>query len=186
MDRIFSKAVLNGMYSFHASAAAYAEFWSNSFSQDSHSISRRQIWHAFVQESVRYVSVSSAINLVLQDGLAIEEVTKEAFNVLGEDGLIRVADGHQCSECTQPYKKTADVITGDDPAALVGVDEQRAVPVLVGEGADLAVQDATRARLNVLNPQSTSDDMDVDDGVVTMVILDGIVMGPSVSVSNKI
>ena len=53
-----------------------------------------------------------------------------------------MADGHQCSECTQPYKRVADVITGDDPAALVGVDEQRAVPVLVGDGADLAVQDA--------------------------------------------
>ena len=37
VDRIFSKAVLNGMYSFHASAAAYAEFWSNSFS---HQITR--------------------------------------------------------------------------------------------------------------------------------------------------
>jgi hypothetical protein len=182
VDRVFSKAVLNGMYSFHASAAAYAEFWSNSFSHNSHPITRRQIWHAFVQESVRYVSMSSAINLELQDGLAIDEVAKEAFNVLGEEGIIRVADGHQCSECTQPYKTTADVITGDDPAALVGVDEQRAVPVLIGEGADLAVQDASQARLNALNPQPASDHMDVDHGSVTMVILDGIVMGPSVSV----
>ena len=31
VDRIFSNAVLNGMYSFHASAAAYMEFWNNSF-----------------------------------------------------------------------------------------------------------------------------------------------------------
>jgi hypothetical protein len=182
VDHIFSKAVLNGMYSFHASAAAYAEFWSNSFSHGSHPITRRQIWHAFVQESVRYVSETSEINLELQDGLAIDEVAKEAFNVLGENGIIRVADGHQCSECTQPYKSTADVITGEDPAALVGVDEQREVPVLVGEGADLAVQDATRARMNALHPQPANDDMDVDHGSVTMVILDGIVMGPSVSV----
>jgi hypothetical protein len=185
VDRIFSKAVLNGMYSFHASAAAYAEFWSNSFSHNSRPITRRQIWHAFVQESVRYISMASSINLELQDGLAIDEVTKEAFNVLGEDGIIRVADGHQCSECTQPYKTVADIITADDPAALVGVDEQREVPVLDGEGADLAVQDAARARLNAQNPQSASDDMDVDRGSVTMAVLDGIVMGPPVSVPNK-
>ena len=31
VDRVFSKAVLNGIYSFHASTAAYAEFWTNSF-----------------------------------------------------------------------------------------------------------------------------------------------------------
>ena len=186
VDRIFSKAVLNGMYSFHASAAAYAEFWSNSYSHDSHPVTRRQIWHTFVQESVRYISMASSINLELQDGLAIDEVTKEAFNVLGEGGIIRVADGHQCSECAQPYKTVADIITGDDPAALVGVDEQREVPALDGEGADLAVQDAARARFNALNPQPANDNMDVDHRAVTMVILDGIVMGPSVSVSNKI
>jgi hypothetical protein len=187
VDRIFSKAVLNGMYSFHSSASAYAEFWSNSFSQSSSQISRRQIWHTFIQESVRYVSAASMIDLELQDGLSIEEVTKEAFNVLGEDGIIRVADGHECTECTQPYKMAADIITGDDPAALVGVDEQREVPVLVGDGADLAVQDATRARLNALNAQPANDDnMDIDHGSVTMVVLDGIVMGPQVSISNII
>jgi hypothetical protein len=80
----------------------------------------------------------------------------------------------------------ADIITADDPAALVGVDEQREVPVLDGEGADLAVQDAARAHLNAQNPQPASDDMDVDRGSVTMAVLDGIVMGPPVSVSNKI
>ncbi len=31
VDCVFSKAVLNGIYSFHASTAAYAEFWTNSF-----------------------------------------------------------------------------------------------------------------------------------------------------------
>jgi hypothetical protein len=165
---------------------SYAKFWSNSFSHSSHPITLRQIWHVFVQESVHYVSESSAINLELQDGLAIDEVTKEAFNVLGENGIIRVADGHQCSECTQPYKRTVDVITGEDPAALVGVDEQREVPVLVGEGADLAVQDATRARINALHPQPANDDMEVDHGSVTMAVLDGIVMGPPVSVLLEI
>ena len=31
VDHIFLTAVLNGMYSFHASSSAYVEFWNNSF-----------------------------------------------------------------------------------------------------------------------------------------------------------
>jgi CxC5 like cysteine cluster associated with KDZ transposases len=31
VDRSFSKAVMNGMFSFHASSQAYAQFWNNSF-----------------------------------------------------------------------------------------------------------------------------------------------------------
>ncbi|KAF8998030.1 hypothetical protein BDQ17DRAFT_1391787 [Cyathus striatus] len=31
VDRAFSQSVLNGIYSFHASAAAYTEYWNNSF-----------------------------------------------------------------------------------------------------------------------------------------------------------
>ena len=185
VDRIFSKAVMNGMYSFHASAAAYAEFWSNSFAGDSKDITRRQIWHTFIQESVRTISAASDIHFELLDGLSINEVTKEAFNILGEDGMIRAADQHECSECAQPYKKTADTLTGDDPTALVGVDEQREVPVLVGDGADLAVQNAAQAREDALNSAQAADNMEVDDddtdddpGLVTMVVMDGVVMGP--------
>jgi hypothetical protein len=77
--------------------------------------------------------------LELLDGLPIDEVTKHAFNTLGENGIIRSAQNHFCSECTQDYKRAADRITGDDPAALVGIDENRSVPVLQGEDADLAV-----------------------------------------------
>jgi len=35
VDRIFMRGVINGMYSFHASAAAYTEYWTNSFSSHS-------------------------------------------------------------------------------------------------------------------------------------------------------
>jgi len=31
VDCIFANSILNGMYSFHASAAAFSEFWTNSF-----------------------------------------------------------------------------------------------------------------------------------------------------------
>jgi len=79
IDRIFSKAVLNGMYSFHRSSAAYAEFWNDSFwstqQEKSRKISCWQIWQAFVHESLHTVAKVSDINLVLPDGLPIGEVT---------------------------------------------------------------------------------------------------------------
>jgi hypothetical protein len=181
VDRIFSGAVLNGAYSFHASSSALAEFWTDSFwsTQESASkkITRRQMWQAFVQESIRRVAASSNHGLELPDRLAIGEVVKQAFTILGENGIIRSADQHFCSGCTQPFKRVADKITGEDPAALLGVDDNCTVPVLTGENAGQAVQDAAQARLRA------EDIMDIDEGddsikaPVKMVVMDGIVMG---------
>jgi hypothetical protein len=153
VDRSFSQAVWHGLYSFHASAAAYTEYWNNSFGRNQivqfKQVTRRQIWQAFVQESIRSIASMSDIDLVLQDGLSIDEVTKEAFDILGANGVIRVAGAHSCSECSQEYKATADVIP-------------------------TATSDAEGA--------SASDDthMQVDKAFVQMVVLDGIVTGPSV------
>ena len=117
VDRIFSNAVVNGMYSFHASASAYMEFWNNSFGKmQQHTrspLSRRQIWQAFVQESVCTIANSANIELSLRDNLAIDEITKQAFSILGEDGIIRAADQHACQECTQNYR-TNTTHTSDD------------------------------------------------------------------------
>jgi hypothetical protein len=56
VDHTFSGSIVNGTYSFHASAAAFAEFWNHSFwaTQETPSpkISRHQVWHAFVQETI--------------------------------------------------------------------------------------------------------------------------------------
>jgi hypothetical protein len=56
VDRVFSGAVLNGHYSFHASSSALAEFWTDSFwtTQETHcrKLTRRQMWQAFIQESI--------------------------------------------------------------------------------------------------------------------------------------
>jgi hypothetical protein len=56
VDRVFSGGVINGIYSFHASSAAYAEFWNDTFwstqKTQSRKISRRQVWHSFEQESL--------------------------------------------------------------------------------------------------------------------------------------
>jgi hypothetical protein len=68
--------------------------------------------------------------LELPEGLTINEVTKHAFKILGEEGIIRNADQHSCSECTHPYKSTADRIVNNYPAALLGVDENCVVPAL--------------------------------------------------------
>jgi hypothetical protein len=150
VDRIFSGAVINGIYSFHASSSSFAEFWNDTFwatqKSQSKKVTRRQVWHAFVQESIQSVVHASKYTLEVEDGLSIEGLVKEAYNILGENGVIRSAENHFCSECTHDFKETADRITEDDPAAVIGIDENRNVPVLTGENAALAVQDAAQAR----------------------------------------
>ena len=118
VDHSFSNAVVNGMYSFHASAAAYTDYWNNTFGQVDleHSIklNRKHIWQAFVQESVRSIATDQDVYLELNETLPIDEVTKEAFNALGQNGVIYAANGHSCPECTHPYKPPANV----DPDAI--------------------------------------------------------------------
>jgi len=159
VDRIFSAAVLNGMYSFHGSASAIGEFWNNSFGttdkENEYQITRRQVWKSFIQESVRSIASSHNPNnnLELDHNLKTSEVTEQAFNILGQNGHIHSATGHTCAECTHRYKSTVDVMPPDD------------------------------------EPQNTtsSEEMGVDFAPVTMVVVDGIVMGPTVSVLyNKI
>ena len=75
VDRVFSNAVVNAMFSFHASTSAFKEFWNNSFHNhqqgNSKKLSYCQIWQAFVQESICFIASASEINLELQEGLAI-------------------------------------------------------------------------------------------------------------------
>ena len=207
---MFSGGVINGIYHFHASSSAFAEFWNDTFwssqKTQSRKISRRQIWHTFVQESMRTVAKFSEVTLEMENGISMEEVTKQTFIQLGDNGVIKCAQNHSCSECTHKYKGTADRITGDDPAAVLGVDENHQVPALVGDGSELAIQDAAQARLNAqLAAQArlnADDAMDVDESSqssssaedvegssqsssteeaspVTLVVMDGVVMGPT-------
>jgi CxC5 like cysteine cluster associated with KDZ transposases len=155
VDRLFSNGVVNGMYSFHASAAAYTEYWNDSFwkqqSDQVKPISRRQVWQAFTQETICSIAAASNHNLILSDNLKIDEVTKEAFDILGNNGLITAASNHSCSECTHEYKQTADTLPGENVAQQANIQ----IP-------------------------STNDDMEVDKAMMTMVVLDGIVIGPTV------
>ena len=146
-------------------------------------LSRKQVWQVFVEESIRTIASSSATDFSVCHGLAIKDVTKAAFQILGESGIIRSADHHQCAECTHAHKATADILTGDDPAAVVGVDENRAIPALAGPDANLAIRDAQIARDRAAHQAQMGNDlMDVrpDHAPVRMVVLDGIVMGHQV------
>jgi hypothetical protein len=178
VDRVFSNAVVNGMYSFHASASAFTEFWNNSswrfHEGNARKITRRQVWQSFVQESIRSIAAVSNTNIELQDGLKIDEVTKEAFDVLGENGIIRAADQHACDECTQPYKSAVDTISDIDPAGIVGVDQNRIIPGLIGAIDEPVAESSNQAEHGLTD----GSDMDVDHAPVKMVVLDGIVMGP--------
>ena len=136
VDRSFSKAVMNGMFSFHASSQAYTQFWNNSYGSTSTTITARQVWQAFSQESIRTIATESSRSIELIDNLPISEVTGKAYDILGHNGSISAATHHSCSECTHAFMNPT------------------AVPV---------------------------DDMNIDAADVKMIVLDGIVMGPTVS-----
>lgn len=158
------------MYNFHASASAFSEYWNNCFETETTSMSRDHIWQAFVQESVCTVAEESHINIELNDALNIKEVTTQAYSLLGENGIIRAADRHACPECTQEYKKTSDIVF-DNPAAVVGVDEDNDIPDLA-EDAEVPEN---------ISASSTSDiPIDTAKRSIKLVVLDGQVMGPQV------
>ena len=48
------------------------------------------------------------MDLKLNDMLPINDVTREAFSVLGQRGVISASGGHSCLECTQPYRAAAN------------------------------------------------------------------------------
>jgi hypothetical protein len=69
-------------------------------------------------------------------------------------------------------------MANEEPSAVIGADENSAVPVLTGEYADVSAREtAARVRANEINPNAT--DVDVDDDW-TMIILDGILV-PKIS-----
>ncbi|TFK36079.1 hypothetical protein BDQ12DRAFT_699783 [Crucibulum laeve] len=145
--------------------AAYTEYWNNSFGNidpdNSITISWWQIWQAFIQESIRTVAAFSGINLELKDGLSIDDVTKEAYSILGENGIIQSANNHACSD-------TSDIIAHGSPAAVLGMDDNRATEIEARE-IDSESQATNKSNLNI-------EPMDADHSLVNMVVVDGIQM----------
>jgi hypothetical protein len=163
------------------------QFWNDchSVTNSNIKVTRRRIWHAFIQESIRTIATVKNIDLELKENFNIKEVAAEAFAKLGNTGIIEPGKSHSCSQCSQPYKATADFMVNEDPAAVIGVDENSAVPILEGQYADLSAREtaverrAAHTRANDIN-NSVTDDMDVDYDDCTMIVLDGIVFGPKV------
>ena len=65
-------------------------FWNDctSVTDSKVKVTRRQIWHAFVQESIRTIASVNNENLELPEKLPIEEFAKQAFLKLGNGGII--------------------------------------------------------------------------------------------------
>ena len=127
-----------------------------------------QIWQAFVQESIRTIADSADMELLLKCNLANDEVTKEAFSILGENRVIRAPDQHACSECTHDYiETTSDNILTAGSTVVVGVDED----------VEQTPQQATDSGSSH-SDFTSSDGMDVDRAVVKMVVVDGSCFGP--------
>ena len=137
-DHNFSSAVVKSMYSFHVSANSYCDYWNNTFGSSNPAnrlkLGQKQVWQAFVQESIRTVASSDDVDFETPANLSIDDLTEKAFYDLGNGGHMKVANDHSCSECTKPFKES--------------------------------VTDTT------IHP---------DAAPVKMVVLDGIVMGPTVS-----
>ncbi|KAJ8703273.1 hypothetical protein PTI98_001910 [Pleurotus ostreatus] len=90
VDRIVSKAVMNANYSFHASTAAITEFWNYSFVQPSgasFTLTHRQVWKAFVLESIRLLAGFSNSTMIFMDNLKISELVAAAYLYLGDGGI---------------------------------------------------------------------------------------------------
>jgi hypothetical protein len=124
------------------------QFWNDciSVTESKVQVTWRQIWQAFVQESSRTIASVNNENLELPVKLPIEEVAKQAFENLGNGGIIGPGKEHSCSKCCQPYKATADYMANEDPAAIIGADENSAVPVLTGEYADVSARETAAER----------------------------------------
>ena len=93
----------------------------------------------------------------IQDDLPIDEVTREAYQNLGGNGVIEGSLEHSCAECTQKYKARADFIGNVDHSATVGMDDVD------------------------VNMTNVVDNEESGHAPVKMVVIDGIVMGHTVS-----
>ena len=163
VNRQFSAAALNAMYDLHASASGWTKFFNDTYGNEDFKISRRHIWAAFVYESIRQVSDASGVEFYIRDISSMDEVTQTAFSTFGNNGIIQSAENHSCDECSQPFRARSDVILNpNDPSALLGVDNP--------------AEDIQSSSNNPTSPDSDSG-MNTDVRNVTMVVVDGIVVG---------
>ena len=123
--RNFSGAVVKSMYSFHASANTYCDYWNNTFGSSNSAnrlkLVRKHVWQAFVQESIQIVASSDDVDFKTPANLSIDDLTEKAFYELGNDGCMKAANDHSCSECTKPFKESVTDKTIHPDAAPVKI-----------------------------------------------------------------
>jgi CxC5 like cysteine cluster associated with KDZ transposases len=157
----FSIAVLNAMYDLHASASGWVKFFNDTYGNEGLKLSQHHIWAAFIQESIRQVSVTSGIDFFIWDIVSIEEVTQSAFIILGQSGVIQSAENHSCAKCSQPYRAQSDLVSNaNDHSAVLSVDD-------VG-GKVIQASSNNELEKDVVMPN------------MTMKVVDGIVVGTKV------
>ncbi|KAF9470336.1 hypothetical protein BDN70DRAFT_902190, partial [Pholiota conissans] len=124
IDRVFSNAVLGGMYNFHASASAYMQYWNECFGSSTLQLSRRHIWQAFTQKSIRSIAQAKDVDFEAERELHIDKLVDLAFQTLGDEGRMPLAKEHSCSECTKPRKPQPDQpnIVNAEPCKMVVID----------------------------------------------------------------
>ena len=94
----------------YASTSGWANYFNDTYGNDCITLSRCQVWVAFVQESIWQASEISKLDFITRDIASIEEVTEAAFAALGNDSLIQPAKNHACAQCSQPYRAISDVV----------------------------------------------------------------------------
>ncbi|KAF6748077.1 hypothetical protein DFP72DRAFT_820876 [Ephemerocybe angulata] len=104
-DRVFTNSVLCATYSFHSSTSAFMDFWNESVGRQAGvKISHRQVWQAFILETLRMMAADQGRNLTLPDSYNIHKVAAGAYEALGANGVIKAAEGHACDECSHPQR----------------------------------------------------------------------------------
>ena len=122
-DHNFLSAVIKSMYSFHASANTYCDYWNNTFGSSNPAyklkLGQKQVWQAFVQESIQTVASSDNADFETLANLSIDDLTEKAFHELGNGGHMKVSNDHSSFECTKPFKEyVTDTTIHSDVASV--------------------------------------------------------------------
>ncbi|KAH6914140.1 hypothetical protein BKA70DRAFT_1420913 [Coprinopsis sp. MPI-PUGE-AT-0042] len=131
-DCTFTRAISNAFHSLHSSSQAFSSFFTDSYVSNSssspppaplsptslvglpspphslQSVTRRHIWQAHLGESTQMIAADSAIDLTVPYNVSADELVQHAFNLLGNKGKVKPAEGHACGECTQPYRTSTE------------------------------------------------------------------------------
>lgn len=94
----FANMILQAMYSFHGSAATIMDFYNRISSSGKFQVTRRHIWQAFAQISIRLISEHTKRKFTLPSRADPKRLLDEAYSQLGNQGVICLS--HYCDACT--------------------------------------------------------------------------------------